>query len=345
MSTPITLVSTVFNEAARIDQTIRDLDNQTVKPSEIIITDAGSTDGTYEKLLAWKSTSTVPIVVLQRAKCNVAEGRNLAIRASKYSLIASTDFGCRFHPDWLKAITDPFQDPSVNVVSGTFTVQEEAQTTLAAKAAYIFSNGYKQEVAAPWFVPSSRSIAYRKEVYNEVGGYCEWLTLAADDFIFGKEILAKGYTFYPVDKPYVYWIRHAAASGFIKEAGRYGLGDGEAKVNMRNFISNLIEICIRYLLFLNVLLLVALFFATGIKTGLFLLTVLFLPGLRSYVHYSKAWLKFRSSKYNFRTFCYGFYLLEKTRQKYITEYIKGCFFSTPHQMKEAKYLKARLSKA
>src|ERR1700754_4677007 len=99
---PFTLVSTVFNEKRRLAQTLSDLDNQTIHPDEIIITDAGSTDGTYEELVEWGKRSASQVKILQQKGCNVAAGRNLAIRAAKNDLIVSTDFGCRFDKNWLK---------------------------------------------------------------------------------------------------------------------------------------------------------------------------------------------------------------------------------------------------
>jgi len=207
-----TLVSTVFNEAKRLDQTINDLKRQTLQPSEIIVTDAGSTDGTYEMLNKWRENSEVPIIILQKNRCNVAEGRNIAIAAASYDLIASMDFGCRFLPDWLETIMAPFSNQDVCVVGGAFTVDEKEQTTLAAKVDYILSNGYKINVHSGRFIPSSRSIAYKKSIFDKIGGYCEWLTLAGDDMVFGKEIIAYGYKIVNVDKPCVLWGRHKKAS-------------------------------------------------------------------------------------------------------------------------------------
>lgn len=339
-----TLVSTVFNEAKRIDQTISDLMQQTCQPSEIIITDAGSTDGTYERLLRWKESSSVPIVVLRKVKCNVAEGRNMAIREAKYNIIVSTDFGCRFHPNWFESLTSPFANACVNVVSGAYTVLEKDQITLAAKAAYILSNGYKSDVNDARFIPSSRSIAYKKEVFDKVGGYCEWLTLAADDLVFGKEILAKGYQLYPVDKPYVYWIRHATAKGFVKEAGRYGLGDGEARVNLRNLFSNLISMIFRICFVVFALLFFVFTFLFNYSPILLLGLLLFILGFRSYFSYTKNWLKLKSPKYNFTVFLYGIYLMEATQLEYIKTYFRGYFVSNTVQKGEAKLLKERLLK-
>jgi glycosyltransferase involved in cell wall biosynthesis len=336
------LVSTVFNEAKRLRDTISDLEAQTVLPTEIIITDAGSKDGTLDILNEWKDRSNVPVIILQKKGCNVAEGRNMAINAATTDIIVSTDFGCRFRPEWLNSLTGPLNDNSIMVVGGAYAVDERDQDTLPSQAAYIMSDGYCVDVEAPWFIPSSRSIAYRKEVYENIGGYCEWLTLAADDLVFGKEILAKGYRFYPVNKPYVYWGRHKKAIGFIKEANRYGLGDGEAKVNLRNFLSTGIEQLFRLLLLLSLLVIAFGVLLLRLPVWAYCIPVLFMPGLRTYYYYTRKWLRFKSSKYNTRVFLYGFYLLEATKYAYIRGYIKGFLFATPVQKEQARILKKRL---
>src|ERR1700761_4063005 len=239
-----TLVSTVFNEAKRLDQTISDLINQTLQPTEIIITDAGSTDGTYEMLKEWSKQSPISIIILQKVRCNVAEGRNIAIKAAKHNIIASMDFGCRYDPKWLESIIEPFEDVQTKVVGGAYSINENEVQTTAAKAEYILKRGYPLRINDSNFIPSSRSIAYRKEVYDNIGGYCEWLTLAADDLIFGMLIKEKGYKIIMVDKPFASWIRHKTSKGFINEAYRYGLGNGEAQVLYSQFAKMfIIKIC------------------------------------------------------------------------------------------------------
>lgn len=343
MHKPFTLVSTVFNEKKRIDKTIDDLRNQTLQPAEIIITDAGSTDGTYEALIEWQRRSTVPIVVLQQKGCNVAEGRNLAIKKASHDLIASTDFGCRFHPDWLKSLMSPFDDNTVKATGGAFSVVEQDIDTLPAKAAYILSGGYHVDIMHDSFIPSSRSIAYYKEIFEKAGGYPEWLTLAGDDTTFGKVVKSLGVVFHQVPEPYVYWGRHKVAKAYVKEAFRYGLGDGEAHVNQRNVISNTIETTLRYLLFISFLAVGVAVIAQQLTVSWMLICGIFLPGLRSYVNYTRSWLKLKSPKYNFPVFLYGFLLLERTRLSYIKGYIKGYFKSSEKQKEEARQLQKRLS--
>ena len=343
MHKPFTLVSTVFNEKKRIDKTIDDLRNQTLQPAEIIITDAGSTDGTYEALIEWQRHSTVPVVVLQQKGCNVAEGRNIAIKKASHDLIASTDFGCRFHPDWLKSLMSPFADNTVKATGGAFSVIEPDIDTLPAKAAYILSDGYHVDIAHDGFIPSSRSIAYYKNIFEKAGGYPEWLTLAGDDTTFGKVVKSLGVVFHQVKEPYVYWGRHKVAKAYVKEAFRYGLGDGEAHVNQRNVISNTIETILRYLLFSSILIVGIAVIAKQLAFPWLLICIIFLPGLRSYINYTRNWLKLKSTKYNFSVFLYGITLLERTRLSYIKGYIKGYFKSSDKQKEEARQLQKRLS--
>lgn len=338
------LVSTVFNEARRLELTIRDIENQTLKPSEIIITDAGSTDGTYEMLEKWALESEISIVVLQKLKCNVAEGRNIAIKNTKYDIIASTDFGCRFEPSWLESIITPFSDPTVEVVGGAFTVKESDIITPAAKAEYILSNGYNINVNSGTFIPSSRSIAYRKYVFDRIGGYCEWLTLAGDDMVFGLEIQARNYKTINVPRPNVSWGRHEQAKGYIKEMFRYGLGNGEAHVDQSNTIKYSVFLFLRILFGLN---LICMAFSAILRIPIIIPLVIFAItayAFRPYLSFVKRWYKFRSEKYDFNTLICGFGLYEKMKISYIKGYIKGYYSSTSLQKDQAILLKARLAK-
>jgi glycosyltransferase involved in cell wall biosynthesis len=331
MNQKFSLVSTVFNEAGRLDKTIGDLEAQTIKPDEIIITDAGSNDGTYQKLLEWSEHSRLAIRILLKPKCNVAQGRNLAIRDAKNNIIVSTDFGCRFHPRWLESIVAPFEDGSVKVVGGAYTVDEENLTTLAARGNYILTNGY-QVALDDSFIPSSRSIAYYKSVWQEIGGYCEWLTLAADDLVFGKAIKAKGFKTVLINDPFVFWGRHEKLKSYGKEAFRYGLGDGEARVNKRNTFSIVVELILRYCLFASVGIFVINQLLAIIPSYYFFITVLFLPGLRSYYWSFRNWRNLRSSKYNLAAFLFSIVLIEATRFNYLKGYAKGFWFS-PNSVK------------
>jgi len=62
-----------------------------------------STIGTRE-FLQKESAAERPwkLVLLQDPRCNVARGINLAIAAAGFEIIASTDIGCEWDPEWLE---------------------------------------------------------------------------------------------------------------------------------------------------------------------------------------------------------------------------------------------------
>lgn len=337
----VTLVSTVFNEARRIQDTLNDINNQTVLPDEVIITDAGSNDGTVEILNKWASEARFVVKILSWPKCNVAEGRNKAISEARNGYILSTDFGCRFHSLWIESMIEPFNDPTIQVVGGTYAVVEADIVSPAAKANYIICDGY---YVAPYegFIPSSRSIAYMKSVWESIGGYPEWLTLAADDLVFGLVLLKQKHTIAYVETPYVYWGRHSTLKAYGKEAYRYGLGDGEAKVNVRQFISKIIETGFRYFFYVCILLLLFSLVYGSFQKEVLLFMVCTSTGFRSYYWSFKNWLKYKSPKYSFATLLYSIPLIEISRIQYIKGYIKGYFFSSKKVKEGASNLKMKL---
>jgi len=330
--TSFTLVTTVFNEIRRLDQTIADLEAQTLKPDEIIIADAGSRDGTLERLEKWQKESSMHIVVFVMQGCNIAEGRNEAIRRSRNELIVSTDFGCRYKSGWLESLVKPFGNPDVQVVGGAFGIMKDEVNSPAARADYVLQNGYPV-VMDEYFSVSSRSIAYYRSVWEAVGGYLEWLTLAADDTIFWRQIRKMKFRYVLVPEPNVFWLRHKSFSAFAKEAFRYGLGDGESMINFRNLWSHLAETLSRYAFFVTILLLPLI-----LVSGHFWLALLLFPlsfGLRSY---RRAFNNWKSMGYGMGVLIDCFRLIEMSRWQYLKGYFSGWLFPTAAQREGRKAL-------
>lgn len=335
-----TLVSTVFNEAKRIQDTLDDISNQTRLPDEVIITDAGSTDQTVEILTRWASTVTFPVKILSWPRCNVAQGRNKAIEEASNELILSTDFGCRFNPLWIESMLKPFDEPTVKVVGGTYEVIESDIITLAAKSNYIICDGY-YVAPHPGFIPSSRSIAYYKTVWAQAGKYPEWLTLAADDLVFGMVVLKQGHKIAYVETPYVYWGRHTTLKAYGKEAYRYGLGDGEAQVNIRQFVSKAVEFKARIFSVLYLVMLCVFSVLGWFNIWLLLPLLVSFVGFRPYYWAWKNWLKYKSYKYSFKVFLFTIPIIETSRINYLKAYIRGYLFSKQVVQTQAKEWKLK----
>lgn len=231
------LVTTCLNEMRSLPRWRKDLERQTRQPDEISIVDAQSTDGTTEALREWAAEDSR--VRLSVEKCNAARGRNLAVSTMvSHDYIVSTDMGLRLHPCWFEEIVRPFEtEPGVEVVIGSCAVDSETVITAAARAEDYINEGNispfltgsdGQITLRPGAVPGNLSMAYKKTMWAELGGFPEDLTLYADDSVFGRQIVESGRKMAFAPKALVFWARHRGLSQFWKEQSRYGFGDGEA---------------------------------------------------------------------------------------------------------------------
>jgi glycosyltransferase involved in cell wall biosynthesis len=223
------LVTTCYNEIQSVHRWIDDVINQDQQPDEISIVDAGSTDGTRQVLEEW-AKKDARLKLEQWPKCNVAQGRNRAITNTDAEIVVSTDMGCRLDSQWFKKICEPFKnDPDIKIVAGNYAADESTISTIAARTAYYINKGYYQNLG-PGFLPSSRSIAYKKNVWEVLNGYPEDLTFAGDDTVYAFQIRNSSFKIAYAKEAYCYWGRHAKMSGYWREAFVYARGNGEAGI-------------------------------------------------------------------------------------------------------------------
>jgi len=234
----ITLVSTIFNDRAGLAEFFAAMARQTRVPEEIIIADAGSKDGTWELMQAEAVRTDRPwqFYALQELRCNVARGRDLAIEPARGDIIVSTDIGCAWEPEWLAELVAPLEaDSQVELVIGSWAVKHEELHGVWAQVEWALKGDQRLAATADSY-SSSRSIAYRKVVWEALGRYPQDLTLAADDAVFHYLIEQAEVRRVGASKVRCYWHRHESLKGFFKEAYRYGLGDGEAGIRGKDVV-------------------------------------------------------------------------------------------------------------
>ena len=232
---PVSLIATVRNEAATIELWLDSIRRQTRRPDEIVITDGGSTDDTVEKILAFEEKHRLGIRLIQEAGANVARGRNIAIKAAKYEIIAITDAGCELSPDWLHLLTIPFSlCPETEVAAGFY----EARTrSLFERIVTKFTVPTLQSVDPRTFNPSSRSLALRKSFFEKIGGYPEYLTLSGEDTLLDvtARMYARHWAFVP--EAIVYWHVPSAFRKLRRTFFSWGRGDGEAGLHSPIYVT------------------------------------------------------------------------------------------------------------
>ena len=235
------LVSTVLNDCEGTRSFFQAMENQTRSPDEIVIVDGGSTDGTWETLQKiQESESTTPLILHQESGCNVARGRDLAIERCSGEIIVSTDIGCHWDSEWFGELIAPFEETdgsSIDVVIGSWAVRAEDAKSEWALIEFARRYPFRLE-ATPESLGINRSIAYRKSVWEKVGGYPQDLTLAADDVVFDMIIRQPkwGFRFDCAPKVRCCWERHETLAQFAKEERRNFFGAGEARIWLKHAI-------------------------------------------------------------------------------------------------------------
>jgi len=219
----VSVIVTVKNEASAIHGLLDSLRSQTIPPSEVVIVDGGSTDGTVQRIESYRPR--LPLQLLIREGTNISQGRNEAIRAARGQIIASTDAGVRLVPNWLEELTRPLQeDASLDVVSGFFLPDPQTVFERAMGATVL---PVESDVDPQRFLPSSRSVAFRRGAWQEVGGYPEWLDFC-EDLVFDLALRRAGRRFHFAPQAVAHFRPRGNLGAFGRQYYHYARGDGKA---------------------------------------------------------------------------------------------------------------------
>jgi fatty acid/phospholipid synthesis protein PlsX len=218
----VSVIATVKNEVASIQELLDSLAAQSHPPDEVVIADGGSTDGTLERLRAERR---LPLRVIEAPGANIAQGRNRAIAAARGEIIAVTDAGVRLHPDWLRHLLRPFRERPETMVAAGFFLPDPRTPFEVAMAATVLPE--LRDIRPERFWPSSRSVAFRKSAWEAVGGYPEWLDYC-EDLIFDFALYERFGPFAFVPEAVVYFRPRPTLRAFFLQYYRYARGDGKA---------------------------------------------------------------------------------------------------------------------
>ena len=218
----ISLAITVFNEEANIRRLFASILEQTRIPDEVTVCDGGSTDNTVAIMSEY--SDQIPLTILIRPGVNISAGRNVAIRESSGDIIAVTDAGVRLGTNWIELITACFKQQNTCHAAGFFCA--DAYTTFETAMGATVLPALK-DIRPQTFLPSSRSVAFRKEAWEKVGGYPEWLDYSEDVVFDLKMIKCFGqFTFVP--QALVQFQPRSTMQQFARQYYNYASGDGHA---------------------------------------------------------------------------------------------------------------------
>ena len=214
----VSLIATVKDGGPAVAEFLTSVRGQMRAPDELVIVDGGSTDGTLETLRA-----ATDVTLIESPGANIAEGRNLAVRAATHEAIAVSDADCILAPDWLDHLLAAVED-GADVAMGFY--RPIYRSFLEACSAAV-SLPEEHEVNPERFMPSSRSVAFRREAFERAGGYPEWLDIGEDMYL-NHRFRELGIRMDFVGSAVAFWrVRPTIASTWRQYFG-YARGDGVA---------------------------------------------------------------------------------------------------------------------
>lgn len=236
----VSIIVTVKNEAQSLARLLDSIAAQTRAPDESVIVDGGSTDRTLDILR--EHAARLRLKIIAQPGANISQGRNRAIREATGDIICATDAGTRLEPDWVAELVKPFDarpptedrvlssvprlPSSVDVVAGFFVPDPQTvfETALAATTLPAL-----EDIRPEKFLPSSRSVAFRKSAWEQVGGYPEWLDFC-EDLIFDLALRDAGFRFEFAPRARAHFRPRENLRAFFKQYYQYARGDGKANL-------------------------------------------------------------------------------------------------------------------
>ena len=260
----VSVIFTVLNEAGALPRLLDSLAAQTRQPDEVVVCDGGSHDGTLDLL---RAEQRIPLRVIESPGANISRGRNVAIAAATGDVIACTDAGVRLDRHWLEQITQELtiddlrltiepegleigdsrvsHDSSnpqssiknrkskiVNWVGGFFLPDTHSTFEVAMGATVLPAPG---DINPQTFLPSSRSVAYRKSAWQHAGGYPEWLDYC-EDLIFDLHMRDAFGPCRFAPAALVYFRPRTSLRAFFKQYYLYARGDGKANLWLKRHL-------------------------------------------------------------------------------------------------------------
>jgi glycosyltransferase involved in cell wall biosynthesis len=223
----VSLIATVFNEQENVEFWLDSLLAQSKIPDEIVIVDGGSNDGTWE-LLQKRSAEEPRLKIFQRT-CNISQGRNLAIENARGDIIVVTDAGCVYDRDWFRELGTTVGKEGVQFAATAFGPSLKKRYSLLPYLIAAATTPAPFEFVSHDWLPSSRSVAFTKKIWKEVGGYPEWLPIG-EDIVFDLKILKKCVAVEYVREPMVFWNPRPSLWAYFKQLYTYTKSDGHKKV-------------------------------------------------------------------------------------------------------------------
>jgi glycosyltransferase involved in cell wall biosynthesis len=243
----ISVIVTCFNAAETIAECVRSVTSQDYPNVEVILVDAGSTDGTTSQALNAACNRANFKLIVDKSAATPARGRNKGAGAARGEFLAFTDSDCVAEPDWISALVNPENwGQDVGAVGGktVFTdiphergmlsaLHGALGTRLGSAGSVEFFDG--NHPASAKSLPSCNAM-YSAKVFKLSGGFDESLRYCEDSCL-NARIRRGGLRLAYTPKAVIHHQHRNSIGQFVRWMYDYGIGRGVAMKRDRGAIT------------------------------------------------------------------------------------------------------------
>ena len=210
------VVIPVKNEIAGLEELVESLLKQVSGDDEIIFVDAGSTDGTLEVLKEY-SEEHGSLRLIESPGAFPGKARNTAIQNTDAEIIVQIDGGSLPDRMWLEKIRKPLLKGDVDYVVGNVRIMPIAKNIMgiSINVGDIYGSSLSREGRDESCICGGASVAYRRWVWEKVGGFPQWAP-TGEDVLFSKKVMNINVKHIFVRDAYIYWQIGPGLADIIK---------------------------------------------------------------------------------------------------------------------------------
>jgi glycosyltransferase involved in cell wall biosynthesis len=234
----LSVIVPVRDEVDNLGPLLDDLRAQHQPAVELVVVDAGSTDGTRE-LLSNRASRWDRLRVVHADGAPPGHARNEGIKRTSSHLIATLDAGTRVGPEWLAALSAPLRAVGADHPLVCVGIAEpDARSEFERAAGWLTLRAFKPlgrpAPASASYLPGGRNgLCFDRRVWERVGGYPADLRWG-EDKLFLERLRAAGIEVRTVPDARVRWRPRRSLRELFRQYEDYGRGDAIARLDRQN---------------------------------------------------------------------------------------------------------------
>jgi glycosyltransferase involved in cell wall biosynthesis len=233
MSNNISLYIAAYNAEKTIEKSIKSILQQTLKPKEIIVINDCSTDKTLSLL---KNFNQIKIIN-NKKNYGLAKSRNIALKYSKYDLLASIDSDVICKKNWLETLFNTMVKNKADLIGGKLIDKYIKEPANHWRSYYLKQNWGDKQINNPQFIFGANFLLNKKKIKNLNIKYNETFRTNGEDVNFSKVLKSKNCNLYYEPRAICYHYQFDDVISLSRRYWRYSYyGAGLKKLTLTRLI-------------------------------------------------------------------------------------------------------------